>query len=223
MFVTRMGLLKQTISISWAAASNSSTLGSSWRTDSGSSSSQVESDGVQCVTQSSGNGENGCWNTYTASSLNTDYYTITAQLKAPSGSLASNNYTGIYCAAPLSTWGSTSYVCCFCISTGSGSFILSAEGPPAAPYICHGQTGQTEQSTAATAVSDTTTIALTRAGNVFTSYVGGSSTLTWTDTGGLIPTGVGFRQFGLITEGNYPTFQNAYASPAIVSITAQDN
>lgn len=200
---------------------NSSTLGAYWRTDSGSANMQVVNDQAQTYTPSSYVGENGCWSTY-ITPFNTDNYMVTAQLGSPSTSLATNNYTGIYLAAPTS-WGSGSVAVAFVGNTSTGCGIITQTGAPASPYVATGTgTGQTIRVQTATTFTATSLIALSRVGNTFTAYIDGTQVLQWTDSGNIVPTGSANRLWGIVIENNWPTFQSLYESPAISDAKAQD-
>lgn len=200
---------------------DSSTLGSPWRTDSGSASNQVVGDQAQPWTPSTYVGENGCWSTYTTP-LNSDNYMVSAQLAAPSVSLATNNYSGVYVAAPT-TYSGSSLLVAF-LGDASGCGIVTQSNAPASPYVANGGgTGQTIQAqTASYTFGTSTLIELSRVGNIFTGYVNGAVAVTWTDTGNTVPTGSGNRLWGVVMETNWPAFNVQYDSPAISDVKAKD-
>jgi len=201
---------------------NTTNLGSVWRIDSGTASPQVLNDAAEAAPMSSGSGENGMWATRIGTALLSDDYIIQAQLTAPTNSEATNNYSGVYVAAPV-TYGAGTKLVVFAGNTGSGCGLFTQTNAPAAPYIANGaQTGQTVVASIATPFTNTSLIALGRVGNVFTGYIDGAAIVTWTDTGNTVPTGSGDRGWGFVVEGNYPSFQQQFDSPAISTIGARD-
>ncbi|WP_067891165.1 DUF7257 domain-containing protein [Nocardia vaccinii] len=200
---------------------NSISLGGSWRTDSGSQSAQIVNGMAQAFTPSTYVGETGNWNAW-SSPLDTDNYVIQAQLATPSTQLATNNYTGIYCAAPT-TYSGSSVLVAFVGDTSGGCGLITQTNAPSGAYIANGaQTGQTVVANSTTPFTTSSQIALTRNGNVFTGYINGTQVVQWTDTGNTVPTGSGNRLWGIITECNWPVAQSLYSSPAIASATARD-
>ncbi len=207
---------------------NSLSLGANWRTDSGSQSAQIASNVAQAFTPSTYVGETGCWNARTLP-LETDNYVIWAQLASPTNSLATDNYTGLYCAAPVTSYTSSTVLVAFVGNTGAGCGIITQTNAPSGAYIANGaQTGQAIQAQATTKFSTTAKIALTRSVDpssgvsTFTGYINGVQAVSWVDTGKIVPSGTGFRNWGIITETNWPTFQSLYDSPAIASVNARD-
>lgn len=200
---------------------NSISLGGSWRTDSGSQSAQVANGMAECFVPSNYVGETGTWNTW-SNPLLTDNYVIQAQLATPSYQLATNNYTGIYCAA-ATTYGSSSLLVAFVGDTSGGCGLITQANAPSGPWIANGsQTGQTIVANSSTPFTTSSQIALTRNGNVFTGWINGTAVVTWTDTANTVPTGAGNRLWGIITECNWPFGQSLYMSPAIASVSARD-
>ncbi|MFJ4653845.1 hypothetical protein ACIP5Y_21470 [Nocardia sp. NPDC088792] len=200
---------------------DSPNLGLAWRNDSAASC-QIVSDQAESCTSVEGDGENGCWNTYTAP-LATDNYMVKAQLGPPSTALATDNFTGIYVAAPNSYSGASLLVM-FVGSPTGGCGLVTQSNAPSAPYYASGVgAGQTVVAASSTVNFHTSSlIALTRVGNVFTGYVNGTAAVTWTDTGNTVPTGAGNRLWGIVTENNWPDFQSQYDSPAIADVEAAD-
>ncbi len=201
--------------------SNSISLGGSWRTDSGGQSAQISNGMAEAFTPSTYVGETGCWNCWT-SPLDTDNYVIQAQLATPSTQLATNNYTGIYCAAP-NTYSGSSVLVAFVGNTSGGCGLITQTNAPSGAFIANGsQTGQAIVANSTTPFTTSSQIALSRNGNVFTGYINGTQIVQWTDTGHTVPTGSANRLWGIITECNWPTFQSLYMSPAIASVSARD-
>lgn len=209
------------------ARANSVSLGSNWRTDSGTVSGQIINQGVESYTQPANVGENGMWHTYVGGEMVSDNYYVDATIVAPSVALASNNFTGIGVALPTSFSGATKSVW-FVGSTGSGCKIITQVNNVSAPYIASGsQTGQASVATSGTNITTSCTMRIMRVGNVFTAYINtgsgwGAALMTWTDSSNTVPTGAGNRHFGLLVEGNHPTFNNEFHSPTINDIQAVD-
>ncbi len=173
---------------------DSSSLGSAWRTDSGSSSARIWAHAVEAIPMAQNTAANGNWHTYNNSYL-ADNVIVTAQLHAPSASSATDNITAIYLAAPATYSGSTKLVG-FGVTTGSGCAIWTQVNSPSSPYRPTGlQTGQAAVVTSTTNVPNTAQISLSRVGNVFTAYVNGVSILSWTDSSNTVPTGATNRHF----------------------------
>ena len=201
--------------------SNALSLGGSWRTDSGTQSNQILNNAAQAYTPSTYVGETASWNTW-ATPLATDNYIVEAQLSSPTTSLATNNYSGVYCAAPT-TYSSSTVLVAFVGTTGGGCKIFTQANAPSGAFIANGsQTGQTVVASSSTPFTVTSKIALTRNGNIFTGWINGVSVCTWTDTGNTVPTGSGNRLWGIINETNWPTFQSLYNAPAINEASARD-
>lgn len=198
-----------------------STLGSPWRADGGYGTAQISGDVAEAWTPNDYYSENGCWSTYTTA-LSTDNYMVEAQLAPPSVSLATNNYSGIYVAAPT-TYSGASLLVVFAGDAG-GCGIVTQSNAPSSPYVTNGGgTGQTIQAqTAAVTFGTSSLIKLTRLGNVFTGWVNGVVAVTWTDTGNIVPTGASNRLWGFVVETNWPTFNVQYDSPAVSDIKAAD-
>ncbi len=171
---------------------------------------------------SSGNGENGRWATWNGGSLLTDNYIVQAQLVAPSNAEATDNFTGVYVAAPNS-YGAGTKLVCFVGNVSTGCGIITQTNAPTSPYIANGaQTGQTVVANSNVPFTNSALIALSRVGNVFTGYINGSPIVTWTDTGNTVLSGSGNRGWGFITEGNWPIWQRQYDSPAIDWVQGRD-
>jgi hypothetical protein len=202
---------------------NNANLGANWRVDSGTVSPQILNNAAECGNMGANSGENGMWATWVGGGLLTDNYVVQAQLTTPTIAEATDNYTGVYVAAP-NTYGSGTKLVCFAGDTAAGCEIFTQTNAPSSPYLGNGAgTGQTVVANNSSApFTNSALIALSRVGNVFTGYINGVSVVTWTDTGNTVPTGSGNRRWGFVVEGNYPVFQNQYDSPAIDLITARD-
>lgn len=198
---------------------DAATLGANWRVDVNSQP-KIASNRAQFKTPSNGNGRAGNWVSYSAGTLNSDNYSVKLQLIAPSGNLATDNYTGAVLAVG-DTFGS-GVMCMAVVSTGSGIGIVTQSGTPPTTGVSSGGTGQTVQATNATTVATTDLVEFQRVGNVFTLYKNGVSVLSWTDASNIVSKGSAYRRFGMIVEGNYPLFNAAYYSPAVDSIIGAD-
>ncbi|WP_280305667.1 DUF7257 domain-containing protein [Nocardia neocaledoniensis] len=142
----------------------------------------------------------------------TDNHEVRVQLTPSAYALATNNpvilylagdngtnATGINVAASLYSGGSTACT----IATGSGA------------------TGTTRASTA-TQVATNALVQFRRRGNVFTILVNGATHLTWTDTGGIVPTGASQRRVRVGLSGNFPLFQQQFQCASIDAFHAYD-
>jgi hypothetical protein len=206
---------------------NNTSLGTDWTTLSGTASTRIVNNAAEVRAQSSNSGENGCWNTFVGGDNTghflTDNYKVRAQLKAPSVALATNNVTGIYFACPDSHTSSTKFVF-LAVSTSIGASICTQTNAPSAPYTALGTgTGQAGVGSGTqTNATTTSLIEMERIGNLFNAYIDGFKFWSWTDSSNTIATGSLFRRWGIITEGNYPFFGQAYSSPAIDWVEAFD-
>lgn len=202
---------------------NNSSMGSNWRVDSsGPGSAQILNDAAECGSMGAASGENGRWMTWVGGSLLSDNYIVQAQLVAPANSEATNNYTGVMVAVP-NTYGTGTLLVAFVGNTSSGCGLITQSGAPSGACVASGGgSGQAVVANSTTPFTNTSLIALSRVGNVFTGYINGVAIVTWTDTGNTVPTGSGNRGWGFIVEGNYPVFQQQYDSPAIDWIAARD-
>ncbi|WP_328660328.1 DUF7257 domain-containing protein [Nocardia salmonicida] len=142
----------------------------------------------------------------------TDNHEVRVQLTPSGYTLATNNpvliylagdngtnATGINVAAALYSGGSTACT----IATGSGA------------------TGTVRASTT-TQVATNALIQFRRRANVFTLLVNGSTHLTWTDTGAIVPTGATQRRVRIGVSGNFPVFQQQFHSASIDAFWAYD-
>lgn len=205
---------------SFQRANSTSGPGSNYRTDSVLTG-QILNNALECLTPANV-GETGAWNTWIAGALDTDTYLIQCQLAHPTDALATNNYTGVYCAAPA-TWTSSSKLVAFVASTNSGCGIFTQLGPVQAPYIANGTgTGQTTVATSTQNCTVTSVLGIARVGNVFYGLINGVVVCTWTDSGNTVPTGVGNRQFGAVVEGNFAFLSAETNSPAIDYLVGRD-
>lgn len=203
-------------------ADSSGGIGSNWRTDSGTAAAQILNGAAECGPMSGSSGENGRWMTWGGGALLSDNYIVQAQLVTPSNAEATDNYTGVYVAAP-NTYGAGTLLVAFVGSTGGGCGLITQANAPSSPYLGNGAgTGQAIVANSTTPFTNTSLIALSRVGNVFTGYIDGVAVVTWTDTGNTVPTGSSNRKWGFLVEGNYPVFQHQFDSPAIDWISGRD-
>ncbi|MFC9874893.1 DUF7257 domain-containing protein [Nocardia salmonicida] len=206
---------------------DASTLGANWRVDRNASPRLVGNKAVMKA-QAFGEGRAGCWTSYqggaNAGRLVTDSYRVTAQLIAPGGTVADNNFTGIVCAV-ADTFGAAMMLY-FIVSTATGCALYTQSGLPPASGISTLQTGQTQRAVTSTNIALTDQIELRRTivtgQSVFTGYRNGvaMSGLSWTDTSNLVASGSTNRKWGFFVEGNTPFSE--YRSPGIDWIEAAD-
>lgn len=203
---------------------DASTLGSDWRVDRNSQP-KIATNRAQMKTMSGGDGRAGNWVSYQAGGASgkfaTDSYEVEAQLIAPVGNSATDNFSAIVLAiADTFGGGGTSVMCYAVVSTGQGCKIMTQTGLPPAAGQSTLQTGQTQQATTATNIAATDLIRFRRAGNVFTLYRNGSSLLTWIDASNVVSSGSTNRRWGFVVEGNFPLFNAEFRSPAINGISS---
>ncbi|WP_063042101.1 MULTISPECIES: glycine-rich domain-containing protein [Nocardia] len=196
-------------------------LGPNWRADSGSLSNRILNGVVEIPTFTSNVARTGRWNSWVAGELLTDNARVVAKLTPPAASLALDNVTGVILAVS-STLNSASKMVAFVSNANSSCGIFTQVGAPVSPYIANGlQAGQTVVAVSTSKwFGRNSTIALERRGNVFTGYIDDAEAVSWTDVGNTVPTGPGNRSFGILTEGNWPTFAGQYHSLGIDVVQA---
>lgn len=195
---------------------------------------KLNSNRVQLRTPAANTGRQGGWETYIGGPYNggrmlTDNWRIEGQLIAPVGAAASDNGTSIGAGMQDAGPGAGMVLVYFFVSTGGNSAILTYTGSAiAAPGAGSTQAGQTVRSAIGGNVPATALIALERrmysaTQSVFTAFVNGSPTVSWDDTGGIVPAGDRSRRRWFIQcEGNFPFLQQAFYSPALDAVRAVD-
>lgn len=214
-------------------ADNASDIGANWT--SGFDNMKLVTNRAQLSTPASNTGRQGAWETFIPPSGNyggrllTDNWAIESQLSAPVGSAATDNCSCVGGAQLEGGPGTGMIIVYFVITTGNGQTINTySANALASPGSCSGLTGQTQRSISATNVSTTALIRLERrmysaTQSIFKAYVNGSNTLTWDDSGGVVPAGNRLkRRWFIQAEGNFPIFQSAFYSPAHASVRAYD-
>ncbi|WP_280442215.1 hypothetical protein [Nocardia brasiliensis] len=204
---------------------DANSLGPDWRADRNGSP-KIATNRAQMKTMNSGDGRSGCWVSYqggggtAAGRFSTDRYSVKAQLIAPVGNLATDNFTGIVLAV-ADTFGAGT-MCYAIVSTGLGCAIYTQTGLPPTGGVCTGQTGQANRAVSETNVLATDLIEFRRrpaaVGTIFTLYRNGAELLAWPDTENVVSSGPTNRRWGILTEGNYPLFQSEFRAPAIDAI-----
>ncbi|WP_280441181.1 DUF7257 domain-containing protein [Nocardia brasiliensis] len=204
---------------------NAATLGPDWRLDRNAQP-KIDTFRAQMKTMASGDGRSGNWVSWqggggaAAGRFGTDRYAVKAQLIAPVGNAATDNFTGVILAV-ADTFGAGT-MCYVVVSTGLGCAIYTQAGLPPTSGVSTGQTGQAQQAVTATNIVTTDLIEFRRlpaaVGTVFTLYRNGAEFLSWPDTGNVVSSGPSFRRWGLFTEGNYPLFQSEFRAPAVDAI-----
>ncbi|RJO69989.1 hypothetical protein D5S18_29410 [Nocardia panacis] len=199
-------------------------LGTDWRIDRNGAP-RIATNRAQMKTMNRGDGRAGCWASYqgggaAAGRFGSDNYAVKAQLIAPVGNSATDNFTAIVLAV-ADAFGA-GVMCYLVVSTGSGCGIVTQSGLPPSSGVTTDQTGQTVQASTVTNIAAGDLIEFRRVGKVFTAYRNGAALLTWTDINNIVGSGPTNRRWGFAVEGNYPLFMSEYRSPAVDSIQAYD-
>lgn len=208
-------------------------MGADWRPEFDSC--KVVTNRAQCSTPASSTGRQGGWETYVPSSdynggrLLTDNWAVEAQLIAPVGNQAVDNWTAIGACMLDNGPASGMVLVYFTVSVTSNSAIYSySNASIAAPGQTTLQTGQTLRSGAAGNTPASSLIRIERrmysaTQSVVTAYRAGSSVGSWNDSGGVLPSGDrAKRRWFVVGESNYPTFVAPFYSPAIDWARAYD-
>lgn len=214
-------------------ADNAGDIGPRWRSDFDAM--KLVTNRAQCSTPASNTGRQGAWETYVPTDiynggrLLTDNWNIESQLSAPVGSAATDNFTCVGGAMLDAGPASGMVLVYFVATTGNGQAIYTySNASIASPGNGSGQTGQTQRTVSATSVSTTGLMVLTRrmysaTQSIFRGWVNGTNTLTWDDSGGVVPAGDrSKRRWFIQAESNFPIFQQAFYSPAHASVRAFD-
>lgn len=197
---------------------------------------QIATNRLQNRTLPSNTARSGSWATVVSSAshnggrLGTDNWTLLAQLIAPIGGLANDNYTGIGMEMTDAGPGSGTVLVYFLVSTGSGCRIMTYQmtGGFSGTGQASGLSGQTQQLTSATNATTTSVVRLDRrmytaTASIFSLTVGGTVIGQWNDSTGLVPAGnVRNRRWFVVTESNSPIFQGTYFSVAIDTVQVFD-
>lgn len=190
-------------------------IGSNWSTDTASPM-VINGNKFQITPQGMGANLTTYVNTWRGGNLDgkmcTDNHEVRVQLIASSYALATNNPVVIYLAGDNGTNSQGINVAAALYSGGSTACTIATGS---------GATGTVRASTA-TQVATTALVQFRRRGNVFTILVNGATHLTWTDTGGIVPTGASQRRVRIGVSGNFPTFQQQFQSAAIDAFHAYD-
>ncbi|MGX1875875.1 DUF7257 domain-containing protein [Nocardia fluminea] len=142
----------------------------------------------------------------------TDNHEVRVQLTPSGYTLATNNPVVIYLAGDNGTNATGVNVAALLYSGGSTACTIATGS---------GATGTTRASTS-TQVPTNALVQFRRRGNVFTILVNGSTHLSWTDSGAIVPTGAGQRRVRIGLSGNFPVFQQQFHSASIDAFHAYD-
>lgn len=217
---------------------NASSLGSNWRTDSGSNVASIISQRanppVLSGTQISAGAIYYYWSTYTGGNPYTDNYVVQIQIDVPAsaagGEGGAGYYVGLYLAAPSSYSSSSNLVAFTAATAGGNSGIFSMQNAPSAPYNPMNSgffSNQTIRASGSANVANGDIMSLKRKGNVFTAYINGVLKYSWTDSSNVIPTGANNRYWGFIIGSQIPDDGNGNPlpqkdGPAVVGINMSD-
>lgn len=199
--------------------------GANWRAELSNPLSTIVSNALQAgaVAQNTGR-QAACWWTYQGGAqggvLGTDAVEISAQLKAPSTSQASDNWTTLFLAGADTFITGKFY--CGLFSTGSGCKIILCNGTPNGPgNSASTGSNQTQLATTGTNCANNAIALFSRDVNGRMSLkVNGTEVTSATDNTGF--SGVGNRRWGVCIEANRPIFQNQFSAPGIDWVQGRD-
>lgn len=171
---------------------------------------------LQITPQSSGSGAGNYIGTWRGGGNDGRFYTdaheLRVQLTPSDYALATNNPIFLFIAGSDGNYQSGVNVA-FVGYTGGSTPCLIQTG--------NGATYTTRATTSAQ-VPTSALVQFRRVGSVFSVIVHGVPFLSWTDTGGIVPTGPGQRRCRLGLSGNRPVFQQQYQSQSIDQFWAYD-